>query len=93
MSAWREGLVVPLRRDGVAVETIEGEVLLYDARQARAVYLNPTGAVIWGLCDGIRSVADICNALREVYPDAASLPAHVAEALSSLKESGFVHFD
>ena len=47
---------IPVPAAGVEMEVVEGEVLLYHPQQTRAVYLNPTAAVVWGLCDGSRSV-------------------------------------
>ena len=51
--------LIPKPVANVAEEVIAGEVLLYEPKQTRAVYLNPTAALVFDLCDGNRSVRDI----------------------------------
>ncbi len=79
---------IPVPVAGVEMEVVEGEVLLYHPQQTRAVYLNPTAAVVWGLCDGSRSIGDIIRVLGESYPDADSLTDDVLATLNQLQESG-----
>ncbi len=79
---------IPVPAAGVEMEVVEGEVLLYHPQQTRAVYLNPTAAVVWGLCDGSRSIGDIIRVLGESYPDADSLTDDVLATLNQLQESG-----
>jgi hypothetical protein len=64
---------VPVQVADVRTEVIEGELLIYHPGQTRAVYLNPQAAVIWGLCDGSRSIAEIANLIEENYPEAKSV--------------------
>ncbi len=79
---------VPARTAGVEVEVVEGEVLLYHPQQTRAVYLNPTAAVVWSLCDGGRSVRDIIRVIGETYPDADTVADDVLATMKQLQESG-----
>jgi hypothetical protein len=73
------------------MEMIEGEVLLYHPQQTRAVYLNPTAAVIWGLCDGTRSVREIILLIGDSYPEAAATAADdVMRTIRELQESGIL---
>ena len=53
------------------------DVLLYPEG---LVTLNPTGAEILELCDGVRSVADVVAALEQRYgaPGEARVPPHPA---------------
>ena len=69
----------------VATEIVDGEVLLYHPEQTRAVYLNSTAAVVWGLCDRNRSVRDIVRLIAESYPDASESLAD--DVLLTLKRS------
>jgi hypothetical protein len=81
--------LVPKPVAGVEMEMLEGEILLYHLQRERAVYLNPTGAVIWGLCDGKRSVSEIVRLIGDTYPDAvATLQEDVRTTLEKLQESG-----
>jgi hypothetical protein len=81
--------LIPLAAVGVEMEVVDGEILLYHPQQTRAVYLNPTAAVVWGLCDGNRSVREIIRVIGESYPDAeANLTDDVLVTLNQLQESG-----
>lgn len=51
------------RKEGLLVETLPNEVLVYDLEQKKAHCLNQTAALIWQHCDGRRSVSDIALAL------------------------------
>ena len=67
---------------------VEGEVLLCDPQRTRAVYLNPTAALVFGLCDGKRSVREIIRVLSGSYPDGtASLSDDVLTTINELWES------
>jgi len=80
--------LVPRPARNVETEVVEGEVLLYHPQATRAVYLNPTAAVIWGLCDGTRPVREIIRLISESYPEADDLAKHVMVTLNQLEESG-----
>ncbi len=60
--------VVQLKQ-GFVLERIDGEISVYHPTLTTAVYLNETGALIWELCDGSRSVADIIDILSNHYPE------------------------
>jgi pyrroloquinoline quinone biosynthesis protein D len=80
---------IPKPIAGVETEIIEGEVLLYHPRQTRAIYLNSTAALIWGLCDGNRSAGEIIQMVGESYSDAAAtLEDDVLMTLKELQRNG-----
>jgi hypothetical protein len=82
---------IPVPANNVETEVIDGEVLVYHPQQTRAVYLNPTAAVVLGLCDGSRSVREIIRAIDESYPDAGpGLTEDVLVTLNQLQESGIL---
>jgi hypothetical protein len=47
------------RKDDILVQELKGEVLIYDLKINKAFCLNETSAIVWQLCDGNNSVADI----------------------------------
>ena len=49
------------RDDGVVVEELGDEILIYDLNTDEAHCLNPTAAVVWKHCDGNRSVASLAG--------------------------------
>ncbi len=91
MTESRDGKIdlVPVPIADVKTEVIEGELLLYDPRQTKAIYLNASAAVIWSLCDGRRQVREIIRLIKEGYPDAkTTLTEDVLATLDQLYESG-----
>jgi hypothetical protein len=69
------------------VEVVDGECLVFHPEHEQVMYLNPAAALVWGLCDGVRPVREICRMIREGYPDApADLEEDVMGALTQLEE-------
>ncbi len=61
----------PCRRDQITAESLaDGSLVLYDSASNKAYPLTTSGARIWSLCDGKRSVSAIVEELASVY-DAA----------------------
>lgn len=82
---------IPIRQDGVREEQMDGELLLYVPEATRAIYLNASAAVIWALCDGARSVAEIVSILAESYPEAgATIGAEVTATIDQLASAQVV---
>ena len=71
------------RRDGLIVESLDGELLVYDTERDRAHSLNAVAAAVWEACDGVRDAKAIA-ALAGVTEDA------VWRALSQLEERGLL---
>jgi hypothetical protein len=53
------------RREGLIVEELAGETLVYDLGAHKAHSLNPTAALVWRCCDGVKTVEDAAEALHE----------------------------
>lgn len=51
------------RKEGLLVETLPDEVLVYDLERKKAHCLNQTAALIWEHCDGKRNASEIAHAL------------------------------
>jgi hypothetical protein len=47
------------RNEGLVIQNLDGEVLIYDLTRDKAVCLNETAALVWRACDGTKSVAEI----------------------------------
>ena len=76
---------IPNQRHDFQIEEIDGETLLYQHQLKRMIYLNESAALVWHLCDGRRSVADIIDLLINSYPDIEdAVRADVIEAIDSL---------
>jgi hypothetical protein len=54
--------------EGLEVTPTPDGCVIYDAARERVHYLNPTAAVIYGLCDGARrSLRAMCAFLAQAY--------------------------
>jgi hypothetical protein len=53
------------RRDDLLIEKLDGELVVYDLIHHRASCLNDSAALVWKLCDGVRTVAQISAELSE----------------------------
>ncbi|MBE0582792.1 MAG: pyrroloquinoline quinone biosynthesis peptide chaperone PqqD [Desulfofustis sp.] len=60
--------IVRLRED-YFLDTLEGEHTVHHQTLPTSLYLNDSAMVIWRLCDGKRTVADIIDLLTEAYPE------------------------
>ena len=69
----------------------DGWTLLVNPDNAAAIAVNPTGAHIWRLADGRRTVHDITTGVRRRFPDAPdSVCDDVTALLATLSESGLI---
>ncbi len=51
------------------LEQIDNEITVYHPTLTTSLYLNETGGLIWELCDGQRSTADVIDILTAAYPE------------------------
>jgi len=63
MSDRSQHLLPQARRDGLLVQAIDDEVVVYDTERHKAHCLNRTAARVWEHCDGRTSVADVARRL------------------------------
>lgn len=60
----RETTLLPkARTEGLIINELTDEVLVYDLRRDKAHCLNPTAAAVWRLCDGQSTAAQIAGRL------------------------------
>ncbi len=53
------------RREGLLIENLPEEVLVYDLDRKKAHCLNQTAALIWNHCDGKTSVRELAGILKD----------------------------
>ncbi len=79
----------PRPAPGFQMETLEGEIVLLHPARNLILYSNQGGALIWGLCDGQRSVAEIVELLGAVYPESADdIAVDVPQTIQELLARG-----
>ncbi len=83
----------PRRVAGVTRREVGGgECVLLSADAARAVVLNPLGAVVWDLCDGARSEREISGVIAGRFADepASRIEGDVRALVAELGRAGLV---
>lgn len=81
----------PLPTPGYAIEELDGELLLFHPSSEIILHTNETGAMVWRLCDGRRSVAEIVEMLTAVYPEAAAdIAQDVPDLLTQFATQGAI---
>lgn len=60
------------RSEGLVIQELPGEVLIYDLERDKAHCLNQTAAIIWKNCDGKTSVSQ----LAQILAKESGLPAN-----------------
>lgn len=80
----------PVRETKFLVEEFDDEVILYHPDRSEALCLNVTASLIWSLCDGATSVAEIGQLLRGAFPDAPDMVDDVREALDHLSRNAAI---
>jgi hypothetical protein len=77
------------KREGLLVEEIDGEVLVYNLERHRAHCLNDTAVRVWNLCTGKRTVEQIASELN-IALDPASRIGVVRDTVARFERLGLV---
>jgi hypothetical protein len=83
----------PTRREDLVCRQLdETETLLYDPETEALHVLNPTARLIWELCDGEHTVADMVAAMESQYAgtEGSDVPGHVRRTLDTLAARGLL---
>ena len=64
MKRVKEQVIPEARKEGLVVQELSGEVLVFDRARNKAHCLNSTAALVWGYCDGKMSVTQIARAIE-----------------------------
>lgn len=65
MKTKREQEVPEARKEGLVVQHLSDEVLVYDQKRHKGHCLNQTAALVWKHCDGKTSVSEMARLLEE----------------------------
>ncbi|MEM7193437.1 MAG: PqqD family protein [Pseudomonadota bacterium] len=86
---------VPTTVEGHSIVALEGnEYQLVRQSDDHGIFINEQTIIIWQLCDGKRSIAEIIEVLCESYPNAKeSIPADVEATIARLLEHQTIVLD
>ena len=83
----------PCQAKDYRLEQMDSEILLYHPVKTKTFYLNETASLIWRLCDGHRTSAEIAELLKGAFPDGeATIADEVESTLDELATQGVVEF-
>lgn len=83
----------PMQSTDYHLEELDGELLLFHPGQTTLIACNLTASLIWQLCDGQRTTAEIAALLQTAFPDAAeTIPTDLATLLQQFKQHGVLDF-
>jgi hypothetical protein len=74
------------RSEGLIVEELEGECLVYDTATDKAHCLNPSAATIWKHCDGMQTVGELETLVADPAHSKAA-PSLVSYCLGQLERA------
>ena len=85
---------IPVPDGEFTLEELDNELLLYHPSKTTTVYMNETASIIWRLCDGQRTVADIVELIKESYPEAGDgVGDDVESTLRMFSEHGAISLE
>src|SRR5437762_5824014 len=83
--------VKPRARSELAVAAIDGETVVYDLLPKKLHFLNHSAALTFGLCDGRTTIAEMADAIGEVYEmDPREIEDQIRPLLKQLREVGLL---
>ena len=78
----------PAPANGLDVHEVEDGFVVFDASTDRVHYLNPTATVVFSLCDGTRTTAEIAELVRSAWDLDTPPVDDVAACVAQLRDEG-----
>ena len=83
----------PIQNANYHLEELDGELLLFHPSQTTILACNPTASLIWQLCDGQRTTAEIATLLQAAFPEASeTISTDVDAILQQFSQHGALDF-
>lgn len=81
----------PKAREDLAVETLDGEIVIYDGQTGALHHLNPTASVVFSLCDGTATIRKLAGELGDAYVlPAEALEGQIRSLLRGFRRAGIL---
>lgn len=85
--------VPPRKVESLEVNEADDGLVVYDPAQDQVHHLNPSAAVIFDLCDGVRGANEIAAAVAEVFGLSEPPLADTRSGLDELAALGLIQAD
>jgi hypothetical protein len=83
--------VKPRARAEVAVAEIDGEAVVWDPVPEKLNYLNHSAALVFALCDGKTTIAEMAEAIGDAYEmDPQEVDGQIRPLLRQLGDAGLM---
>jgi hypothetical protein len=77
--------------EDLVLREVADEMAVYDSRTGEFHFINPTGSVIFHLCDGTHTVVDMAREISIRFKKGpAALEKEIREFLGSLSQKGLL---
>ena len=85
-------MMKPVRKPSITAKNVGDEILLCGAEEEAIHVLNATAGLIWELCDGEHTIADMERAIRTSFSVANEQDVHrdVMQTLDVLADKGLL---
>lgn len=81
----------PRARDDLTVIELDGEAVVYDEGTGDLHHLNATATVVFSLCDGTATAAELAGELADVFAEPVErIEPQVRRLLRQMKVSGLI---
>ena len=80
----------PIKNPGFEMSELDDEIILFSVANEKAVYLNVSAQLIWHLCSGEHSIAEIIEGLQSQYPEETDIASQAIAAIETMVEDTVV---
>lgn len=75
------------------LQSSDAQLRLTNPKTLQSLDLNQSSKLIWTLCEGVHSTAQIIQQLCQAYPQQANLEHEISEIIDALSNGNFLVFD
>ena len=80
---------IPNPIEGFQTQALDGEIVLFHPTHNTVIHINQTGALVWELCDSLRTLGEIVELLSAAYPESREQIAEdVPQTIQKLVRQG-----
>lgn len=89
MDEYMDDACIPTMNAEYKLEKFDNEILLYSVTDTKAVYLNETACMVYGMCNSGQTIGQIIALLEEAYPEQkTTIREDVGETIRQLIQDG-----